>query len=131
AADDDLIGHQISLVDDRLGALAQRGAGGGRRAQHVAGGKLPQPPLLLQDFRLRAFPGTGWAKDDQVHKFSRRFSLKLTGKIMIRKGERARRARTCTILSSPVYGGGASRALASEAEGGASDGFEFAAHGSA
>ena len=42
--DDDLVGHQLALLHDRLGLDADLGAGLHGRAQHLARGELNQPP---------------------------------------------------------------------------------------
>ena len=64
---DDLVGHQLAGVHQRLGPLAQRGAVGHRLAQDVAGGELRDAEAGREPLRLRAFSRAGWTEEDEVH----------------------------------------------------------------
>jgi hypothetical protein len=58
-ADHDVVGNQPAGLHHRIGLLADLGARGDRRAQHVAGGELHQPARLGENARLGAFSGPG------------------------------------------------------------------------
>ena len=63
----DMLRAEIAAIHDRLAAKSKFRAGGNGSAQHVAGGKLGQAPLGLQDFGLRAFARARRTEQDQVH----------------------------------------------------------------
>ena len=76
---DEIVRDEIAAVHDRLGLLAELGSRGDGRAQHVAGRKLDQPPLILENLGLCAFAGARRAEQDQVHGVAAARNLNVAG----------------------------------------------------
>ena len=64
---DDVVGHQLPRVHQRLRLPAQRGSVGHRLAQDVAGGKLRKSEARDQALRLRALACSRRPEEDEVH----------------------------------------------------------------
>ncbi|KAG1318488.1 hypothetical protein G6F63_015187 [Rhizopus arrhizus] len=61
-AQQDVVRHQVAGIHHRLGLLAQLGAGGDFRAQHVTGRNVGDPQLFLQARRLCPLARAGRAQ---------------------------------------------------------------------
>ena len=64
---DDLVGNQFSGVHQRLRLPAERGPGGDRIAQDVAGGELWNPKPRREALGLRSLSSPRRSEEDDVH----------------------------------------------------------------
>src|SRR4029077_2425419 len=72
-ADHDPVRDVLARGEDGLGLLAELGAGGNLRPQHVAGGDVGNPETRAQHVGLRPLAGARGAVQQEVHLMKSRY----------------------------------------------------------